>query len=200
MFPPSIDDYPARLRYRYCPLCATPLERAKRDGHERLVCPRDGWVHYPAASLAATVVVEHGGGVVLLRRAIEPDVGIWHLPIGHLEFGEPPGDAARREALEETGLLLDEPVWLDFEHSRSYGDPRMFYLVFCYRARAVGGELRANAENSEARVLPLDALPELKWTSQRRALAAWRAWKAGRVWTPGAALPPTAGPSETSPS
>src|SRR5262245_31732621 len=98
MFPPAIYDYPARFQYRFCPLCATPLERAERDGHERLVCPRDGWVLYPTPNLAATVVVEHAGGIVLLRRAIEPDVGIWHLPIGHLEFGEPPGDAARREA------------------------------------------------------------------------------------------------------
>ncbi|HET9221969.1 MAG TPA: NUDIX hydrolase [Roseiflexaceae bacterium] len=182
---PSVDDYPARLQYRYCPLCAAPLERALRDDQERLVCPRDGWVHYPTPNLAATVVVEHAGGIVLLRRAIEPDVGIWHLPIGHIEFGEPPAEAARREADEETGLVLDEPAFLDFEHSRSYGDPRMFYIVFCYRARAVGGVLRANAENSEARVCAPDALPELKWTSQRRALAAWRAWKAGETWIPG---------------
>jgi ADP-ribose pyrophosphatase YjhB (NUDIX family) len=185
MFPSAIDDYPNRLQYRFCPLCATPLERAIRDHRERLVCPRDGWVHYATANLAATVVVEHAGGIVLLRRAIEPDVGIWHLPIGHLEFGEPPAEAARREAAEETGLVLDEPAFLDFEHSPSYGDPRMFYVVFCYRARAVDGELRANAENSEARVFAPDALPELKWTSQRRALAAWQAWKAGEAWMPG---------------
>jgi ADP-ribose pyrophosphatase YjhB (NUDIX family) len=182
---PEIDDYPARLRYRFCPLCATPLERAERDGRERLVCPRDGWTHYPTPNLAATVVVEYEGGIVLLQRAIEPDVGIWHLPIGHLEFGEPPADGARREAAEETGLQLDEPVFLDFEHSPSYGDPKMFYIVFCYRARALGGEPRANEENSEIRVFPPDALPELKWSSQRRAVAAWRAWKERRAWITG---------------
>ena len=188
MFPPTIDDYPARLQYRFCPLCATQLVRAVSDDRERLVCPRDGWVHYPTPNLAATVVVEHAGGIVLLRRAIEPDVGIWHLPIGHLEFGEPPAQAARREAAEETGLLLDEPAFLDFEHSPSYGDPRMFYIVFCYRARAIGGELRANHENSEVRVCAPDDLPELKWTSQRRALAAWRVWRAGTPWLPGQPL------------
>jgi len=182
---PEIDDYPARLQFRFCPLCATPLVRAERDDRIRLVCPRDGWVHYPTPNLAATVVVEHDGGLVLLRRAIEPDTGIWHLPIGHLEFGEPPAAAAGREAQEETGLELDAPVFLDFEHGRSYGDPRMFYIVFCYRAHAIGGVLRANHENSAAQVFAPDALPELKWTSQRRAVAAWRAWKAGRVWATG---------------
>ena len=185
---PSIEAYPARLRYRFCPLCATPLEPRIHDGRERLVCPNDGWVHYPMPNLAATVVVEHGGGVVLLRRSIPPDAGIWHLPIGHLEFGEPPAAAAAREAHEETGLLLDAPVFLDFEHSPSYGDPAMFYIVFCFRAHAIGGELGANYENSAIRVFPPDALPELKWTSQRRALAAWRAWKDKRPWTLGQPL------------
>jgi ADP-ribose pyrophosphatase YjhB (NUDIX family) len=185
---PEIDDYPARLSFRFCPLCAAPLERRRVAGRERLVCPNDGWVHFPAANLAATVVVEHAGGVVLLKRAIPPDVGIWHLPIGHLEFGEAPEAAALREAEEETGLRLDAPVFLDFEYSMAIDDPRMFYLLFCYRARSVGGELRVDEENSDARVFAPDALPPMKWSAQRRALAAWRAWKAGRPWAVGQPL------------
>ena len=185
---PRIDDYPARLRFRFCPLCATPLERRLVAERERLVCPADGWTHYPTPNLAVTVIVEYADGIVLLRRAIEPDAGIWHLPIGHLEFGEPPSAAALREAAEETGLLLDGPVFLDFEHSPAYGDPAMYYIVFCYRARAIGGEPRINDENSEIRIFAPAALPELKWTSQRRALAAWHAWKEGRPWMAGRAM------------
>lgn len=182
---PEIDDYPARFRLRFCPLCATPLERRRVAERERLVCPNDGWTFYPTPNFAATTVVERAGGVVLLRRAIPPDQGIWHLPIGHMEFGEPPADAARREVAEETGLVVDDPVFLDFEHSPSYGDPAMLYMVFCYCAHAIGGAPQLNAENSELRVFPPDALPPIKWTSQRRALAAWRARREGRPWTPG---------------
>jgi ADP-ribose pyrophosphatase YjhB (NUDIX family) len=182
---PRIEDFPARFQFRFCPLCTTPLVRQLDHGWERLVCPRDGWVFYPEPNLAATVVLEHAGGVVLLRRGIEPDKGIWHLPIGHLEYGETPAAGALREASEETGLQLDEPVFLDFEYGPSYEDPRMFYLVFCYRARSTGGELRIDHENSAVQVFPPDAIPELKWTSQRRALAAWRAWREGRPWVQG---------------
>jgi ADP-ribose pyrophosphatase YjhB (NUDIX family) len=182
---PAIDDYPARLAFRFCPLCATPLVRRVSAEGQRLACPADGWTHYPMPYIAATVVVEHGGGLVLLRRAIEPDAGLWHLPIGHLEFGEPPAAAALREASEETGLQLDDLVFLDFEYTPAIGDPAMYYLIFCYRAIAAGGELHADGENSEARVFAPDALPDLKWSSQRRALAAWRAWKAGRMWLVG---------------
>jgi ADP-ribose pyrophosphatase YjhB (NUDIX family) len=182
---PEIDDYPRRLSFRFCPLCATPLQRKQIAGCVRLVCPNDGWAHYPAPNLAATVVIEHAGGVVLLKRALPPDVGIWHLPIGHLEFGEPPDAAALREAQEETGLLLADLALLDMEHSPAIDDPRMFYMLFCYRARAVGGELRADHESSDARVFLPHELPELAWSSQRRALAAWHAWKAGQPWTIG---------------
>jgi ADP-ribose pyrophosphatase YjhB (NUDIX family) len=185
---PEIDDYPDRLRFRFCPLCGAPLERWMVAERQRLVCPRDGWTHFPAPNLAATMVVEHSGGLVLLRRAIEPDAGIWHLPIGHLEFGEPPAAAALREAYEETGLKVAEPVFLDFEHSPSYGDPAMYYVVFCYRGRAIGGQPRINHENSEIGIFAPDALPDLKWTSQRRALAAWRAWQEGRPWAIGTPL------------
>jgi ADP-ribose pyrophosphatase YjhB (NUDIX family) len=182
---PEIADYPARFQYRFCPLCATPLETRQDDYRTRLSCPRDGWTFYPMPNLAATAVVEHEGGVVLLRRALPPDAGIWHLPIGHLEFGEFPADGAVREAEEETGLKLADPVFLDFEHSPSYGDVKMWYLVFCYRLRSIGGQMRVNYENEDVRVFPPDALPEIKWTSQIRALAAWRAWREGRPWTAG---------------
>jgi ADP-ribose pyrophosphatase YjhB (NUDIX family) len=182
---PTIDDYPRRYHFRFCPLCAAPLERRPDHDRIRLTCPVDGWTFYPAPNLAATVVVEHESGVVLLKRAIEPDLGIWHLPIGHIEYGETPAAGALRETAEETGLMLDEPVFLDFEYGPSYEDRLMYYLVFCYRAKSVGGSLRLDHENSAVKVFAPDEMPELKWSSQRRALAAWRAWRAGQPWMPG---------------
>src|SRR5437016_2981759 len=125
---PEIADYPAVYRYRYCPLCAAELEKRCDGERERLVCPRDGWTLYPMPALAAAVVVEYEGGVVFLRRAIKPDVGIWHLPHGHLEYGELPTDGAARETHEETGLTLDDMSFLDYEYSPSYSDPALYYL------------------------------------------------------------------------
>lgn len=175
---PTIDQYPDRYSFRYCPRDATPLERIVVHAQERQRCPTCGWVHYPNPNIASTVVIEHQGGVVLLLRNIEPDRGIWHLPIGHAEFGEDPADAALREGQEETGLELADLRFLGYDHGPSYGDTRLFYLVFCFVARAVGGTLAADHENSDACVLPPDELPELKWSSQRKALAAYRVLKA----------------------
>lgn len=175
---PTIDNYPDAYQFKYCPRDGMLLQRGLIHGYERLHCPSCHWVFYPNPNIAATVVIEYQGGIVLLRRAIEPDQGIWHLPIGHVEFGEDPAAAAVREAREETGLELADLHFLGYEHSPSYGDRRMFYLVFLFAARACGGTLAVDAtENSAICMLPPAEVPELKWSSQRKALAAYRELK-----------------------
>jgi ADP-ribose pyrophosphatase YjhB (NUDIX family) len=172
---PSIEDYPERYQLRFCPRCATPLESAEVFHMRRQRCPACRWVHFPLPNLAATVVILYAGGVVLVQRDIDPDRGMWHLPIGHLEYGEDPAAAALREGEEETGLRLADPRFLTYTHGPSYGDPRMFYLVLSFVARGVGGALTGSDEGRNTMVVPLDQLPPLKWTSQQDAVAALRA-------------------------
>jgi 8-oxo-dGTP diphosphatase len=172
---PPIEAYPERYQLRFCPRCATPLAVVELYGLERQRCPACGWVHFPLPNLAATVVVLHAGGVVLVQRDIEPDRGMWHLPIGHVEFGEDPADAAIREGEEETGLRLADPRFLTYTHGPSYGDPHMFYLVLSFVARSIGGELTGSDEGRNTMVVPLDQLPPLRWTSQQAAVEALRA-------------------------
>lgn len=171
---PTIDDYPRQHRYRFCPIDGSPLERRTVHGIERLTCPTCNWVFYPAPNIAATVIVEYRGGIVLAQRATEPDRGMWHLPIGHAEFGEAPEVAAARETYEETGLEVTDLQFLTYTHSIGYGDPRMWYLVFSYVGRATAGTLTLSDEVSALEVVPLAELPEMKWNSQRRAIAVYR--------------------------
>jgi 8-oxo-dGTP pyrophosphatase MutT (NUDIX family) len=65
--------------------------------------------------IALVLLVDPSGAVLLQHRdedaAASPNQ--WSLPGGHLEPGETPLEAARRELLEETGLTVDElrPLW-----------------------------------------------------------------------------------------
>ena len=44
--------------------------------------------------------------VLLIRRAWDPHQGMWALPGGHIDPGEDSEAAARRELVEETGLVV----------------------------------------------------------------------------------------------
>ncbi len=61
---------------------------------------------HPRPVAGAAVVALRGDDVLLVRRGREPRKGAWSLPGGSIEPGETAREAARREALEETGLRL----------------------------------------------------------------------------------------------
>ena len=103
------------------------------------------------------VILRTGEGIVLVLRANEP-VG-WALPGGFIDEGETVEHAARREALEETGLAvtLDE---LFYVYSNPARDPRRHTMSVVFTASA-DGVPQGSDDAAEARVFPLDALPEL---------------------------------------
>lgn len=107
----------------------------------------------PAATVDA--VIERDGSVVLVRRRFEP-IG-WALPGGFVDPGEKVGDAAVREAKEETGLdvTLGELLHVYSDPAR---DPRRPTLSVVFTATATG-QIVAGDDAGEAAWFPLDALP-----------------------------------------
>ena len=76
-----------------------------RSEPQRPVCARCGHVVYLDPKIAVgTIIQVASGGLVLVRRAIEPGYGKWVFPGGYVDRGEPLTAAAVREAREECGL------------------------------------------------------------------------------------------------
>src|SRR6185369_9977206 len=98
----------AAPEYRYCPRCAGGLElRSVKPGDpHRLFCPGCDFIFYLDPKVAAGVLVEREGGLLLLRRGIEPGYGRWVFPGGFVDRGEHPEEAAVREAREEAGVQV----------------------------------------------------------------------------------------------
>jgi ADP-ribose pyrophosphatase YjhB (NUDIX family) len=66
-----------------------------------------GFYHNWGPNSTADAIVVQNGAVLLVQRE---DTGLWALPGGHVDHGEVPVHASRRETLEETGIVLPERI------------------------------------------------------------------------------------------
>lgn len=120
------------------------------------------------------VIIEVAGGKVVLIERKNPPPG-WALPGGFVEEGETLAAAARREALEETGLEV-ELVELFHCYSDPRRDPRQHTVstVFIGRVPA-GAEPRGSDDAASAGTFGLDELPPLAF-DHATILADYRAY------------------------
>ncbi len=100
---------------------------------------------------AFAVITDEAGRVLLCHRR---DMDWWNLPGGGMEAGELPTEAVIREVREETGLEVVVEA-LSGLYAKSYSND----LVFTFRCRIVGGELRSTEESSACAYFPPQALP-----------------------------------------
>ncbi len=98
------------------------------------------------------VVLDDREQVVLTRRSVPPFAGLWVMPGGKIDLGEPIVRALHREVLEEIGIEVSVGGLVDvFEHLTP-GPQNDHFVILYYRCRAVGHELAPNpAEVAEAR-------------------------------------------------
>ncbi len=103
----------------------------------------------------------------MVRRAIDPGYGLWVVPGGFVDVGEPVEEAVVRETLEEAHLQVRAQRLLNLY---SYRDSTT--VVAAYLTEYLGGELAAGDETLEARVFAPAEIPwdEIPFRSTRAAL------------------------------
>jgi len=141
----------------FCTRCGDALQFGEVEGEDRhrLACGSCGYVAYVNPRLVVTTIpINDEGEVVLLRRGIEPGKGWWAQPGGFLEVDETVTEAAIRETLEETGLVV-EPGEIVGLYSRL----EAAVVVIAFEARVLRGEYRLNPEALEIQAFRPDAIP-----------------------------------------
>jgi ADP-ribose pyrophosphatase YjhB (NUDIX family) len=102
-------------------------------------------------------------GIVLVERKYRP-YG-WAFPGGMLEYGETLEDAAKREALEETGLHIEL-----LEHFKPYSaprrDPRHHTVGVVFIARA-SGKPKPGSDAKDVKIFSLSHIPKLAFDHNR---------------------------------
>ncbi len=118
-------------------------------------------------ALAVDVVIELQDRperpLVLIQRRYPP-LG-WALPGGFVDVGESVTEAARREAHEETSLVVELQALLGV-YSDPRRDPRL-HVVSVVFAAVARGEPRARDDARHLELFTLDALPPLAFDHGR---------------------------------
>ncbi len=120
---------------------------------------------YPSRPIVAVgIVVLRGDEVLLVRRGNPPRQGQWSLPGGKQRLGETLEDGARREVLEETGLVLGPLTMVDVVDSITTdpeGGVRYHYSLIEWMGEYRSGELHPGDDAADARWFPMHQLEKL---------------------------------------
>ncbi len=113
--------------------------------------------------LATSTAVFRDGRVLLARRGKAPMKGVWTLPGGRVEPGEPLAAAAARELMEEVSVevdILGVSGALDIIYRDAAGVLGAHYVVVVHAALWRAGEPAVGPEAAEVGWFEPGALPE----------------------------------------
>jgi len=109
---------------------------------------------YPEKPMVGVgVLIRDGERYLLIRRAADPDAGLWSIPGGLVEVGEKAADAAVREAREETGLdveILDLLGVVDRIERDEASRIKYHFVIVDYLATPKGGSLMPASDALDA--------------------------------------------------
>lgn len=114
---------------------------------------------YPEHPLVGVgVLIEQENKYLLIKRASEPDKGLWSIPGGLVELGEKAKEAAIREVYEETGLtveIIDKIGVIDKIIPDEDNRVKYHFIIIDFKAKVKDGRLH-----------PMDDALEAIWVEQ----------------------------------
>jgi ADP-ribose pyrophosphatase YjhB (NUDIX family) len=141
---------------KFCCYCASPVVSRVPPGDNlpRWICDECGEIHYQNPKLVIGTIPEHGGRILLCRRAIEPRYGYWTLPAGFMENSETAAQGAARETLEEAGARVELGAPFSMVSVPRVNQVHLFYL-----ARVVDLDFKPGEETLEVALFDEADLP-----------------------------------------
>ncbi|MCP4352107.1 MAG: NUDIX hydrolase [Desulfobacterales bacterium] len=126
---------------------------------------------HPRAAVGAVAVKDNS--VLLVLRGKPPSKGVWAIPGGSVNLGETLQEAAEREILEETGIVIKagKPVFtFDFVEKDDTDRVRFHYIIVDLMAEYVSGEPCSGDDALNAKWISPQELDELNVSLMTRRL------------------------------
>jgi mutator protein MutT len=163
------------VKFKYCPKCGSP--RFVENNFKSKKCEECGFVYYFNSSAStAAFLINKEGQLLVARRAKEPAKGTLDLPGGFVDMGETAEEAMKREILEETGLIVDDPQYLfSVPNTYNYSDFEVHTTDLFFLCRIDDAPFHAADDVAELFFLNSeDIFPELfGLESIKKALVLW---------------------------
>ncbi|MFC2166673.1 NUDIX domain-containing protein [Acidobacteriota bacterium] len=156
------------MSFKNCPICGESLNLKILEDRERKICLKCEWVHYEnPIPCTAAFVRNPEGGILLVKRGVEPGYGLWGLPSGFIEIDETPEMGCLRELEEETGLQgkIVRLVGVYSQESSLYKN----VIIIGYEVD-VFGKLQPGSDSLEARYFFPQELPKIAFSSHSQML------------------------------
>ena len=135
---------------------------------------------YPAQPFSGVgVVVYKNGKILMVKRAREPNKGMWSIPGGAIEVGETIYEAAVREVLEECNIKVKIKQVLDAAENivkDNSGRIRFHYVIIDLVANYSGGRPKAGTDAAECgwytpqEIRGMDITPTLRIMFERQGI------------------------------
>jgi ADP-ribose pyrophosphatase len=127
-----------------------------------MALPKSAYPEHPRAAVGAVVFKDDK--VLLVRRGRPPAIGQWAIPGGNVKLGETLQQAAEREILEETGIVIraKDPIYsFDAIVRDEHGAIQFHYVIIDLAADYIDGNPRPGDDADEVRWLDAQALDNL---------------------------------------
>lgn len=155
---------------KFCSTCGSDKLQfivPERDHKPRYVCRECHTIHYENPRIIVGCLAVYEDKILLCKRAISPQKGLWNLPAGFLENGEKAEEGAIRETYEEAMAAVDI-VRLHVLFSL----PQVNQVYLHFLAKMKEPEFSTTYESSAVRLFTQNEIPwdELAFESTRFAL------------------------------
>ncbi len=118
-------------------------------------CPHCGRFANRGLSIDAVIIKDNQ--VLLIKRGVEPDKGLWGMPGGYVEWDESPEEAVAREVREETGLIVTSTKLVGVFGSPTRHPKQVVTVVYAVAVK--DGPIHVGDDAEDAQWFPLDQLP-----------------------------------------
>ncbi len=126
---------------KYCHWCGCSLVIKVLNESDKHYCDNCDRFIFEDPKLAVVVLASKGDKLLLVKRAIEPELGKWSFPSGYVDLGESVESAALREVKEETGMEIKINFLVGV-----YSSSTRPLVLLAYGAEVSGGNLKLNHE------------------------------------------------------